>query len=709
MKKNFLFVVFFFFLFSSNSFGFITFKQSKDISSDATGLRQINFKPDGKIMYVTNRENDDTSEVDSVKQYSLSTPFDISTATLTSSTTLTNIDKPHAIHFKSDGKVMYVVDNGSLTIEQYNLTTAWDTSTLVHDDNFTISDENQLRSLAFKYDGTKMYVTGNETEVIQQFTLSTPWDVASATKDSTESSALTGKEDNPRSIQFNSDGTIFYIGGNGSDSIHKYTLSTPWDVSTLEFSQSYSFSAQVSSSGNSIMAGFIFTANFTKLYITQDTDSRQSQTGVNTVYEYSVACAETITCLDASTNADVKAIIEANVESAKRIIKNNTLPIFHRTEWLRRHKNKDNLSNLNAEIDFTNQKIAKIASALNILKKEKDRTYNSDDWFEWSEGRIGLGKKDANGASSRDIHSYGFSIGADRIKKEDRDSMYGYVFQYTNDNVDIGSNGTNLNTDSYSFALYDTKLRDDQFFTDSVIGLSLLDIDHQRVINGNTLRGDREGQQIYGSINFGKRLVDEELNYNPGIKLDLGYTKLKAFREKTTIGNAITDSLIYKQQNIKTALATIGLLFDTANQQEEKTTNHHGRLEYVGDFSPSSNAEFYYLNNQSTNYEYKANNKSKHNYRIGYGFDITYISGWSIVTNFERFGASGKGYVNELYLLLGYVPIDDTEYAMSLDNDKASLSYKRDLNGLDIKFSSNYSLMSEIPDYGAAIEVVSTF
>ena len=106
--------------------------------------------------------------------------------------------------------------------------------------------------------------------------------------------------------------------------------------------------------------------------------------------------------------------------------------------------------------------------------------------------------KDSNGASSRDIHSYGFSIGADRIKKEDRDSMYGYVFQYTNDNVDIGSNGTNLNTDSYSFALYDTKLRDDQFFRDSVIGLSLLHIDHQRVINGNTLRGDREGQQIYG-------------------------------------------------------------------------------------------------------------------------------------------------------------------------------------------------------------------
>ena len=67
----------------------------------------------------------------------------------------------------------------------------------------------------------------------------------------------------------------------------------------------------------------------------------------------------------------MKAIIEANVESAKRIIRNNTLPIFHRTEWLRRHKNKDNLNNLNAGIDFTNEKIARLVSALETLKKIK--------------------------------------------------------------------------------------------------------------------------------------------------------------------------------------------------------------------------------------------------------------------------------------------------------------------------------------------------
>ena len=182
--------------------------------------------------------------------------------------------------------------------------------------------------------------------------------------------------------------------------------------------------------------------------------------------------AVTITCSDPSNNSDVKAIIEANVELSKRIIKNNTLPIFHRIEWLRRHKNKDNLSNLNAEIDFTNEKISKLVSALKSSKKEVDRSYDSDDWFKWSEGRVSLGKNKSISSSSRKFNSSGISIGADKIKKEDRDAMYGYVFQYGNDNVDIGNRGTKLDTDAYSFALYGSKLGKDHFFTDALIGVS---------------------------------------------------------------------------------------------------------------------------------------------------------------------------------------------------------------------------------------------
>jgi len=55
------------------------------------------------------------------------------------------------------------------------------------------------------------------------------------------------------------------------------------------------------------------------------------------------------------------------------------------------------------------------------------------------------------------------------------------------------------------------------------------------------------------------------------------------------------------------------------------------------------------------------------------------------------------------------MPSKDTEYAMSLDNDKAMLDYKRNINDFDITVSSNYSLMSEIPDYGTNLKISNTF
>ena len=511
-KNFFLFVLFLLTLFTSNSFAEFTFVQTKDVSSDTPGIRGINFKPDGTRMYITSRE-DDPEFKGYIIEYSLSKPFDISTATISFSggspkgTPLTcdgagaadQMELPHAVEFKPDGTRMFITTNkdfsGSpgVAVYQFKLTTPWDSTTLVCEKIYEVDvdgsgNEDQVRVLDFNPDGTRMFVGGKRTHKLRQYDLATPFDLRSGVTPGGISDSLESFEDNMRDIQFNPDGTQMFLTGDERDSglMQKFSLSTPYDITTLS-STTETFSLTSPSDANLVnnLMGFIFAVNFTKIFVTSDDGNNDDGGNHNQIHEFDIDCAGTITCADPSANADVKAIIEANVESAKRIIRNNTLPIFHRTEWLRRHKNKDNLSNLNAEIDFTNQKIAKLASALNILKKEKDRTYSSDDWFEWSEGRIGLGKKDANDASSRDIHSYGFSIGADRIKKNDRDSMYGYVFQYGNDDVDIGGNGTNLNTDSYSIALYDTKLKDDQFIRDSVIGLSLQHIDHKRVINDN--------------------------------------------------------------------------------------------------------------------------------------------------------------------------------------------------------------------------------
>ena len=708
--KTSFFIFSFLALFYSNAFAFLEFKQSKDISSDTTEVRGINFKPDGTIMYITNRDPNNSNKAQ-VTQYSLSTPFDISTATKTSQTNLVHkgnaaVFFPHAIEFKPDGTKMFLASNNSQTsIYQYNLTTPWDSSTVVFEKRFQIgnSNERSLRTLSFKPDGTRMFTGGPNQGKIRAYILANPWDLTSGVSLEAVSADLkTSSDTNFRNTQFDTTGSIMYIMGNTNNNIHKYTLSTPWDVTTLSStSTEYDTGSRFSD-----MRGFIFAASFTKLFVTDDNSS------TNTIFEYSAACAVTITCGDPSNDNDVKAIVEANVELSKLIIQHNTLPIFHRMEWLRRHKNKDNLSNLNAEINFTNKKISKLVGALKSSKKEIDRSYDSDDWFKWSEGRVSLGKNKFKNSSSRKFSSSGISIGADRIKEDDRDTMYGYVFQYGNDNVDIGYKGSKLDTDSYSLALYSTELRDDHVFTDGLIGVSLLDIDQKRVIYENTLKGNRKGQQIFGSFNFGKRFVDEDINLNPGIKLDLGYTRLNSFSEKTILGDSLADALFYEAQNIKSALATIGILLDKTDtdKQEDEIINHHGRLEYIADLSQSSDAEFYYLNSQSTVYNYKADNKSKHNFRIGYGFDITSISGWSYVGNFERFQANGKGYSNEIYLSVGYEPIDEMKFMFDVNNfENTNLSLTNNVNGFDLKMSSNYNFLSEVPDYGANLEISNKF
>ena len=709
------FIVFSFLaLFYSNAFAFLEFKQEKDISSDADDLRGIFIKPDGTRVYVTNDKDDDDQ---SVIEYSLTTPFDIRTAAKVSDTPLTIaegggtevMDNPHALVFKTDGTEMYVIrsdgtSGNNVSIEQFSLSTPWKTSTLSWTARTALragcTTSIQTRGISFKPDGTRVFIGNEGNNIIAQYDLTTPWDITSMTNQQC-SGSIQSDESSLRNIQLSSDGNFLYVGGNNGDDINKYSLSSPYNITSITLETSYSI---VSQTGN--MRGFIFSSNFTKLYVTGDNGASD-----DIIYEYSLACAGTITC-DPINDKDITAIIEANVELSKRIIKNNTLPIFHRIEWLRRHKNKDNLSNLNAEIDFTNEKISKLVTALKSSKKEVDRSYESEDWFKWSEGRISLGKNKSINSSSRDFHSYGISVGADKIKDDDRDAMHGYVFQYGNDNVDIGYQGSKLETDAYSFALYNTKLRDDHVFTDALIGVSLLDIDQKRVTFGNTLEGNREGQQIYGSFNFGKRIVDEDLNLNPGIKFDLGYTKLKAFREKSNIANSLTDVLLYKEQNIKSALVTLGVLLDKTDKdkEEDEIINHHGRLEYIADLSPSSDAEFYYLNSQTTVYNYNVENKSKHNLRIGYGFDVTSISGWSLVGNFERLQSNGKGYSNDIYLSVGYVPIDAMKLVFDVNNfENTNLSLINNVNGFDLKMSSNYNFLSDVPDYGANIEISNKF
>ena len=287
--------------------------------------------------------------------------------------------------------------------------------------------------------------------------------------------------------------------------------------------------------------------------------------------------------------------------------------------------------------------------------------------------------------------------------------MHGYAFQFGTENIDIIPSRSGIFAKTYSLSMYGTKLIESHYFTNAILGISHIDLDTKREEKNNILEGSRNGNQIYGTINLGKRINTDNYNFSPNIKFDLGYTRLDEYEEENEFGTT-TDALLFKKHEIVTGLGTVSLLLDkTIQHYEDRIINHTGRFEYIIDFSPTSDADFYYLNDPSTMFSINIDEEAYENFRIGYGFDVTYETGWSIIANFERFHAISSGYINEIYLSVGYVPTEDIKYALALENEKASLNYNKHINGFDIKLGSNYKLLSQIPDYEATVEVVSRF
>ena len=102
-------------------------------------------------------------------------------------------------------------------------------------------------------------------------------------------------------------------------------------------------------------------------------------------------------------------------------------------------------------------------------------------------------------------------------------------------------------------------------------------------------------------------------------------------------------------------------------------------------------------------------NSSTHNFKSKLGFDFITHSGWDFTSSYQRTQSKKNGYSDSLYFGANYVSRRDIEYAMSLDNDKAIFDYKRNINGFNITVGSNYTLMSEIPDYAAYLEISNAF
>ena len=364
---------------------------------------------------------------------------------------------------------------------------------------------------------------------------------------------------------------------------------------------------------------------------------------------------------------DVVGLIEAQAETAKRMIQHSTTPVLKRMEWLRRHRDENNLSHQGVKLKFVNSTLTDIANSFNLSSFINNTAdIFGDDWAIWSEGSVTIGEIDENTFSSiKKIKSSGITIGIDKIV--DKNMMYGAAMRIENDDNDIGTSGTKLDTDGYSLSLYGTFPFSDETYIDSTLGIGLLRTDLTRKHDSGTLSGKRKGEQVFGSILYGAEFNNYQLTLSPYGRLDAGYTKLMSYSDSGTVA-----AINYNEQKIKTARASIGLLVNDEVRIREIKFMPNARIEYGKDLIDSSDAIVSYNVYPNTNYTLNINKEETDNFRVGVGADIEVEGGWLFMTDYERNQTESSGHENTLSMGISFQPNSTSNYSFLIINGNSS-------------------------------------
>lgn len=209
------------------------------VSGQETTPSGIFFRADGTKMYVLGSTND------TVFQYTLSTPWSVATASYDSISFSVAAQEvsPSALFFKPNGLSMYVVGATGDAVYQYTLSTAWNVSTATFLQSFSVSgQESTPNGLSFTGDGSRMFVMGTTGDDVNVYNLTTPWDISTSAFVNVFS--VSGQDTSPVGLYIKPDGTKMYMVGSTNDAVYQYTvpsidiqLTGPTSVASLDVQQ----------------------------------------------------------------------------------------------------------------------------------------------------------------------------------------------------------------------------------------------------------------------------------------------------------------------------------------------------------------------------------------------------------------------------------------------------------------------------------------
>ena len=233
-----------------------TFVDSFSVFGQEADPQGIAFSSDGTRMFVIGAVGDDVNE------YALSTPFDVSTASIVRNTPILEQETtPGGIAFSSDGAKMFVIGDAGKDVNEYDLSAPFDAFTRAFVDATPISTQETLpRGIAFSSDGARMFVIGLDGDDVNEYVLSAPFDAS--TRAFVDATSISTLDSNPHDIAFSSDGAKMFVICDGVDDVNEYVLSAPFDASTRTFVGFTSIALQENSP-----TGIAFSSDGAKMFV----------------------------------------------------------------------------------------------------------------------------------------------------------------------------------------------------------------------------------------------------------------------------------------------------------------------------------------------------------------------------------------------------------------------------------------------------------
>lgn len=169
-----------------------------------------------------------------INYYTLSTPWDLSTAVYVSELDLNERDF-FGLYFKDDGSAMYLLYSLGFTFEvwQYDLSTPWDITTAVYSKKVSIVGSAPW-GLYFSPKGRMMFVTDESDSILRRYDLGVDWDVTTAVYNNSMDLDIDDllSETGTTGLSISTDGKTLFVVGSSGDKVYQVDLPTAWNTST---------------------------------------------------------------------------------------------------------------------------------------------------------------------------------------------------------------------------------------------------------------------------------------------------------------------------------------------------------------------------------------------------------------------------------------------------------------------------------------------